>query len=265
MIGHAGGARLAGDEVVITQRGSWNELDYPAMVRLQKLLLGRADAAISNSAGGAEMLAWLGLDPGQITVITNGIPPSGSRSASTRRDPLRSSAGPAATWSPGSGVRATRRRRARRTSDPASPRSSNCAQPARQPLALIGATADELEARGFALPSGRGLRLAGHPRPADRRRRRSSSPRARGQLERDRRGADARPAGRDHRLRRSRRRGPARRRPRLRGRRPGRARREPRGDARATALAGERARCRGTEYSVARMVESTLASTGPSR
>jgi len=60
--------------VVITQRGSWNELDYPGLVRLQRLLLGRADHAISNSRGGAEMLASIGLERERISVIPNGIP-----------------------------------------------------------------------------------------------------------------------------------------------------------------------------------------------
>jgi glycosyltransferase involved in cell wall biosynthesis len=63
-----------GTRVVITQRGSWNELDYAGLVRLQRLLMRRADAAISNSPGGAEMLASLGMARDIVRVIPNGIP-----------------------------------------------------------------------------------------------------------------------------------------------------------------------------------------------
>ncbi len=60
--------------VVITQRGSWNELDYGGLVRIQRRLIDRADAAISNSGGGAEMLAQDGMRPERVTVVANGIP-----------------------------------------------------------------------------------------------------------------------------------------------------------------------------------------------
>lgn len=61
-------------KVVITQRGSWNELDYRGLVRIQRLLLGRADHAISNSHGGREMLELLGMERERISVVPNGIP-----------------------------------------------------------------------------------------------------------------------------------------------------------------------------------------------
>jgi glycosyltransferase involved in cell wall biosynthesis len=60
--------------VVISQRGSWNELDYPWHLRLQRRLLARADHAISNSPGGAEMLAREGLATDRISVVQNGVP-----------------------------------------------------------------------------------------------------------------------------------------------------------------------------------------------
>ena len=76
-------------KVVITQRGSWNELDYPGIVRLQRLLLRRADAAISNSRDGAQMLESIGMKADRIHVIANGIPMSRVASAS---DPAKTRA-----------------------------------------------------------------------------------------------------------------------------------------------------------------------------
>jgi glycosyltransferase involved in cell wall biosynthesis len=60
--------------VVISQRGSWNELDSRAYVQLQRLLAGRADRAISNSEDGALALARTGVSPDRISVIHNGVP-----------------------------------------------------------------------------------------------------------------------------------------------------------------------------------------------
>jgi glycosyltransferase involved in cell wall biosynthesis len=60
--------------LVLSNRGSWNELDYRVHARLQRWFIGRADHAISNSPGGAEALAAMGMDPERISVIPNGIP-----------------------------------------------------------------------------------------------------------------------------------------------------------------------------------------------
>lgn len=78
--------------LVLSNRGSWNEFDYPVHVRLQRWLIGRADHAISNSPGGAEALAAMGMDPGQISVIPNGIPIERVR-VHEPRDALRSRLG----------------------------------------------------------------------------------------------------------------------------------------------------------------------------
>jgi glycosyltransferase involved in cell wall biosynthesis len=61
-------------QLVISQRGSWNELSFKAMLRAERLLIGRADQAVSNSHGGADVLAHLGLSADRIVVIPNGIP-----------------------------------------------------------------------------------------------------------------------------------------------------------------------------------------------
>src|SRR5215211_5078375 len=76
VIGLAAARAWPQTRVVITQRGSWNELDHPALMGLERLLIRRADHAISNSSGGAEMLASLGMPSEQISVIPNGIPAS---------------------------------------------------------------------------------------------------------------------------------------------------------------------------------------------
>ncbi len=60
--------------VVISNRGSMNELDYRNHVRIQRALTGRADHAISNSPGGAEALIQMGMPADRISVIPNGIP-----------------------------------------------------------------------------------------------------------------------------------------------------------------------------------------------
>jgi glycosyltransferase involved in cell wall biosynthesis len=74
-----------GTRVVISQRGSWNERDYPALLRLQRTLWSRANHAISNSDGGAELLAGLGLPRERISVVPNGIPTDRVR---VERDPI---------------------------------------------------------------------------------------------------------------------------------------------------------------------------------
>lgn len=72
--------------VVITQRGSWNEMDYPALVRLERIQLGRADAAISNSDGGRDMLTSIGMEQARISVIPNGIPAERVATSRTRAE-----------------------------------------------------------------------------------------------------------------------------------------------------------------------------------
>jgi glycosyltransferase involved in cell wall biosynthesis len=78
--------------VVISQRASRNELDYPAILRVQRLLLGRADHAVSNSSGGAEVLAGMGLPRERISVIPNGIP-ADRVAVEADRDEVRSARG----------------------------------------------------------------------------------------------------------------------------------------------------------------------------
>jgi glycosyltransferase involved in cell wall biosynthesis len=138
--------------VVISNRGSWNEFDYPTHVRIQRRLIGRADHAIANSAGGAEALAEMGMDPGQITVVPNGIPPE--RLALTEdRDELRARLGwdgPVVAW-------------VGRSNDPAAMAQKDFAGMLtamaqlreRVPdatLALIGLTAGDLVEAGFEVP-----------------------------------------------------------------------------------------------------------------
>jgi glycosyltransferase involved in cell wall biosynthesis len=61
--------------VVISQRSSWREVtDYRAHALVQRLLIGRADAAISNSNGGVEALAHLGFPRERASIVPNGIP-----------------------------------------------------------------------------------------------------------------------------------------------------------------------------------------------
>ncbi len=140
-------------KVVITQRGSWNELDYPGMVRLQRLLLGRADRAISNSAGGADMLASLGFDPGLTSVISNGIPPERVETG-LDREATRAELG----WNGSDVVAWIGRAPDDETAGQkdlgtlfASLERVRADRPGAR-LALIGATREEIEARGFALP-----------------------------------------------------------------------------------------------------------------
>lgn len=76
LVGLIAARKWKSTRVIITQSGSWNELDYGLPIRLQKLFQGRADHAISNSPGGVEMLEHLGMDPARLSLVTNGIPAS---------------------------------------------------------------------------------------------------------------------------------------------------------------------------------------------
>jgi glycosyltransferase involved in cell wall biosynthesis len=139
--------------VVITQRGSWKELERRAMLRLQRLLLGRADHAISNSRGGAEALSTLGMRRDRISVIRNGIPVDRVH-VERRRDQVRQSLGweghEIVTW-------------AGRVSDPmvadqkgvstllAAIGSLRRMRPTAK-LVILGATRKEIEQLGYELP-----------------------------------------------------------------------------------------------------------------
>jgi glycosyltransferase involved in cell wall biosynthesis len=139
--------------VVITQRGSWNELDYPAIMRLQRLHLGRADAAVSNSPGGAEMLASIGMEPERISVIVNGIPPERVAVDADRertREALGWTDAEAVAWV-GRAVDAETAAQKDLTTLMAAAAELHEARPA-VTLELIGATAEELRARGIELP-----------------------------------------------------------------------------------------------------------------
>jgi glycosyltransferase involved in cell wall biosynthesis len=142
-------------KVVITQRGSWNEFDYPVMVQLQRLLLGRADWAISNSPGGAEMLTSLGMAAERISVIPNGIPAARSQ-LKRDRDEVRADLG----WAGGEVLAWVGRVSDRATvgqKDIPNLLDSFAALRGRRPqarLVLIGPTARELEAAGFSVPEG---------------------------------------------------------------------------------------------------------------
>jgi glycosyltransferase involved in cell wall biosynthesis len=139
--------------VVISQRGSWNEWDYPLHMRLQRLFIGRADHAISNSEGGAEMLAELGMPPERISVIPNGVPIDRVE-VRERRDELRRrlrwDGRPVIAW-------------VGRAEDPPAMRQKDFGTLLaaverlrdRSPdaiLALVGVTAEDVVASGFALP-----------------------------------------------------------------------------------------------------------------
>jgi glycogen(starch) synthase len=135
--------------VVIANRGSWNEFDYPTHVRIQRRLIGRADHAIANSPGGAEALAEMGMDTERITVIPNGIP--GERlTLNEERDAVRRRLGwdgPVVVW-------------VGRSNDPAAMAQKDYAGmlaavadlreavPTAR-LAVVGMTADELATAGF--------------------------------------------------------------------------------------------------------------------
>jgi glycosyltransferase involved in cell wall biosynthesis len=153
VIGLAAARAWPETRVVITQAGSWNELDHPGLVRLERLLLSRADHAISNSQGGAEMLADLGMAPARISVIPNGIPESRVESHA-ERESLRAQLG----WSDHEVVAWAGRMSDDKTAaqkDFGGLLAAARALRTRRPsviLAVIGATRDELSARGFELP-----------------------------------------------------------------------------------------------------------------
>lgn len=155
VIGMLAARRWPATKVVISQRGSWNELDYPGIIRLQRLLLGRADHAISNSPGGAEMLAHLGMRADRITVIANGIPAERVRIDADReatRERLGWTGREVVAW-------------VGRATDPATAGQKDLgtlfagfeALAERLPgalLALIGPTPQELAERGLTPPAG---------------------------------------------------------------------------------------------------------------
>ena len=153
VIGLAAARAWPETRVVITQRGSWYELDHPGLVRLERILLSRADHAISNSRGGAEMLADLGMPGTRISVIPNGIP-SSRVEVHGQRGSLRARLG----WSEREVVVWA----GRLTDDKAVAQkdfgnllSAARALRARRPsvlLAVIGATSEDVSARGFELP-----------------------------------------------------------------------------------------------------------------
>jgi glycosyltransferase involved in cell wall biosynthesis len=153
--------------VVITQRGSWNELDYPGLVRLERMLLGRADYAISNSSGGAEMLAGLGMPRERISVIPNGIPASRVE-VRIERDELRARLG----WSEREVIAWMGRvDEAERVAQKdfagllAAVRELRQRRPSAL-LALIGPTREQIASRGFDLPDWSEA-LGWNPRPVD--------------------------------------------------------------------------------------------------
>jgi glycosyltransferase involved in cell wall biosynthesis len=140
--------------VVISQRGSWMELAYPAMLRLQRSLMGRADHAISNSQGGADMLAEFGLSRERISVIPNGIPADRVR-VRRHRDEIRREMGwdghEVVAWvGRADPIAADQKDFATLFAAADSLRESH---PAFR-LAMIGPTAGEIAERGFTLPVG---------------------------------------------------------------------------------------------------------------
>ncbi len=153
VIGLAAARTWPDTRVVITQRGSWNELCHRGLVRLQRLLLPRADHAISNSRAGAEMLANLGMPDERISVIPNGIPSSRVEVHGDRTS-LRAQLG----WSGREVVLWAGRlsdAKAVAQKDFAGLLAAARALRARRPavlLAVIGATRGEVLARGFELP-----------------------------------------------------------------------------------------------------------------
>jgi glycosyltransferase involved in cell wall biosynthesis len=139
--------------VVISQRGSWMELAYPWMLRLQRVLLERADHAISNSEGGAEMLVGFGLPRERISVIPNGIPADRVR-VERERGEVRQRMGwddhEVVAWVGRGDDRVAARQKDFGTLF-AAIESLWRVRPAVR-LVMIGPTADEIAARGFGLP-----------------------------------------------------------------------------------------------------------------
>jgi glycosyltransferase involved in cell wall biosynthesis len=156
-----------GTRVVITQRGSWNEMDHRGLVRLERLLLPRADHAISNSIGGAEMLESIGMARERISIVANGIPPE--RAATTEdeatvRERLGWSAREVVAW-------AGRVDNAKTVAqkDLGGLLAAVGALHRRRPsvlLALIGPTTEQIASAGIELPSWAHA-IGWSPRPAD--------------------------------------------------------------------------------------------------
>jgi glycosyltransferase involved in cell wall biosynthesis len=74
ILGLVAARRWPQTKIVITQGGGINEWDWPWHMRAQRVLLGRADHAISNSTSGRDVLVELGLDASRISVIGNAVP-----------------------------------------------------------------------------------------------------------------------------------------------------------------------------------------------
>jgi glycosyltransferase involved in cell wall biosynthesis len=139
--------------VVISNRGSWNEFDYPLHVRIQRRLISRADHAIANSEGGAAALAEMGMDRERISVVPNGIPAE-RLELSEERGAMRERLdwnGPVVAW-------------VGRSNDPAAMAQKDFAgmlaamaslreQAPDATLAVVGMTRDELASAGFDVPN----------------------------------------------------------------------------------------------------------------
>ncbi len=153
--------------VVITQRGSRNELDYAGLVRLQRLLLGGVAHAVSNSDGGAEVLREQGLPADRISVISNGIPAERvqvDRSRKAIRDELGWSGQEIVAWVGRANDLETARHKDLRTLFAAT-ESLNRRRPGFR-LAMVGPTVEEIEARGLQVPES-ALTLGWRARPAE--------------------------------------------------------------------------------------------------
>jgi glycosyltransferase involved in cell wall biosynthesis len=166
VIGLLAARRWPGARVVISQRGSWNELDFPLFMRLQRHLLRYADHAISNSSGGAELLGELGMPRDSITVIPNGIP--GERVVvESERDQVRREEG----WN-GHEIVAWVGRADQLAADQKDIGTLFAAFEALRArrsgarLAMVGPTRSEIEERGLRLPDGASA-LGWRARPAD--------------------------------------------------------------------------------------------------
>jgi glycosyltransferase involved in cell wall biosynthesis len=153
VIGLAAARAWPETRVVITQRGSWNELDHPGLVRLEQLLIRRADHAIANSSGGAEMLRTLGLPSERISVIPNGIPTSRVQLRGDR-DERRAELGWAGMKVVAWMGRFADAKTVAQKDFPGLLAALHRLRSDRRPLllALIGPTRDQLAARGLELP-----------------------------------------------------------------------------------------------------------------
>ena len=153
--------------VVISQRGSWNELDYPGLVRLQRVLLHGAAHAVSNSDGGAEMLRAQGVPAERISVISNGIPAERARVDRPRtvtRGEMGWNGDEIVAWVGRANDQATVGHKDLHTLFEAMDSLRRTRPSVR--LAMIGTTASELEDRGLRLPDG-ALALGWQSRPAE--------------------------------------------------------------------------------------------------